>query len=249
MINVDIHTHTIASGHGSSATIADMAKAAKAAGISTLGISDHGPATPAAADESYFRSLKGSPRVRVGVRVLYGAEANILPGGGLDISDEVLAGLDYVIASMHRPPRTLICTGREDLDETDRMREINTADYIAAMKDPYVRIIGHPDNTQFPCDYEALTDAAAEEKVILEINDSSLQPDGYHHVDGINTAENYRVLADLCKWKQVPVLLSSDSHGTSRIGKVAEAEKLLQEISFPRELIANYNLSLLHAKD
>ena len=41
----DIHTHTIASGHGSSATITDMVKAARAAGLTMLGISDHGPAT------------------------------------------------------------------------------------------------------------------------------------------------------------------------------------------------------------
>ena len=41
----DIHTHTIASGHGSSATITDMVKAAKAHNLKMLGISDHGPAT------------------------------------------------------------------------------------------------------------------------------------------------------------------------------------------------------------
>ena len=41
----DIHTHSIASGHGTCATMTDMAKAANAAGLKMLGISDHGPKT------------------------------------------------------------------------------------------------------------------------------------------------------------------------------------------------------------
>ena len=47
----DMHTHSIASGHGTSRTIADMAKAAAAKGIQVLGITDHGPATVAAGTE------------------------------------------------------------------------------------------------------------------------------------------------------------------------------------------------------
>ena len=54
MLTFDIHTHTIASGHGTRDTISDMAKEAAARGLSTLGISDHSPATPGAASLSYF---------------------------------------------------------------------------------------------------------------------------------------------------------------------------------------------------
>ena len=53
----DIHTHSIASGHGTSCTISDMAKEASRKGLKLLGISDHGPGTLASGTSSYFRSL------------------------------------------------------------------------------------------------------------------------------------------------------------------------------------------------
>ncbi len=51
----DIHTHSIASGHGTSCTISDMAKAASKKGLKLLGITDHGPGTLAAGTSSYFQ--------------------------------------------------------------------------------------------------------------------------------------------------------------------------------------------------
>lgn len=100
----DIHTHSIASGHGTCATMTDMAKAANAAGLKMLGISDHGPKTLGGGRISYFRSLAFAQPKRLGVRMLYGAEVNILDQEGkLDLDDEILESLDYVIASMHRP--------------------------------------------------------------------------------------------------------------------------------------------------
>lgn len=100
----DVHTHSIASGHGTCATMTDMAKAANAAGLKMLGISDHGPKTLGGGRISYFRSLAFAQPKRLGVRMLYGAEVNILDQEGkLDLDDEILESLDYVIASMHRP--------------------------------------------------------------------------------------------------------------------------------------------------
>ena len=52
----DIHTHSIASGHGTTCTISDMAKAASQKGLKLLGITDHGPATLAAGTSSYFEA-------------------------------------------------------------------------------------------------------------------------------------------------------------------------------------------------
>ena len=78
----DIHTHSIASGHGTCATMTDMAKAANAAGLKMLGISDHGPKTLGGGRISYFRSLAFAQSKRLGVRMLYGAEVNILDQEG-----------------------------------------------------------------------------------------------------------------------------------------------------------------------
>ena len=98
----DIHTHSVASGHGASCTISDMAKAASARGLKLLGITDHGPGTLAAGTSSYFRSLLYSPRKRFGIELLYGVELNILDTkGSVDLEEDLLNKLDYAIASMH----------------------------------------------------------------------------------------------------------------------------------------------------
>jgi len=235
-MKTDIHTHTLASGHGTADTIADMARAAAAKGLSLLGIADHGPATPGSASASYFRSLAGAPSHRFGVRILYGAEVNILDGGGLDLPDDILTRLDFVIASMHAPPRRF-----------DPSRD-STPDYLRAMENPYVCVLGHPDSTQFPADYDRLTDAAAARGVILEVNESSLMPGGYHHLPGTDITANYRRLIALCREKRIPMLLSSDAHGTERIGSTETAERLIREADFPEALIVNEHPELLLAR-
>ena len=58
----DMHTHSIASGHGTECTITNMARAAAEKGLRLLGITDHGPGTLAAGTSSYFRSLTYSPK-------------------------------------------------------------------------------------------------------------------------------------------------------------------------------------------
>ena len=81
-----------------------MVKAAKARNLKMLGISDHGPATLGGGRVSYFRNLRYAQRERLGIQMLYGAEANIINRkGNLDLGDDILKGLDYVIASMHQP--------------------------------------------------------------------------------------------------------------------------------------------------
>ena len=68
----DIHTHSIASGHGTICTVSDMAKAASRRGLKLLGITDHGPATLAAGTASYFRSLSYSPKSVSGLNCCLG---------------------------------------------------------------------------------------------------------------------------------------------------------------------------------
>ena len=225
-IEFDIHTHTIASGHATTATITDMAKAGCEKGLRILGISDHGPATLGGGKVSYFRNLAHAQRKRLGVEMLYGAEANILDKEGrLDLDDCVLKNLDYVIASMHRPimqPGTI---------------EENTAAYIAAMKNPYVCVIGHCDDTKFPVDYPTLVEAAREYHVLLELNESSLRPDGYRG----DTRFNNLMMLNLCKHYKIPVLLSSDSHGAEHVGDFTYCTELLKTAEFPDELVMNYS--------
>ncbi|MCM1542773.1 MAG: PHP domain-containing protein [Blautia sp.] len=219
----DLHTHTCASGHGTDDRITDLAKEAARRHMETLGISDHGPATMGSAGLSYFRSLFLCERKRFGIKLLYGAEANILDKDGtLDIPDDILRGLDYCIISTHRP---IYVSGSA---------AENTRAYIRAMRHPGVKIIGHCDDSRFPVDYGELIQAAQAMGVIPELNNVSLLPDSYRKDCRVNATAMLRT----CETLSCPVILSSDSHGREHVGDVAEAEKLLRELDFPKQLVA-----------
>lgn len=228
----DMHTHSIASGHGTSCTISDMAKKAAASGIRLLGITDHGPATLAAGTPSYFRSLTFSPKKRFGVELLYGVELNILDAQGhLDLADELLYKLDYAIASMHAANfRSGTC-------------EENTLAFLNVMKHPCVKLLGHCDNPNYPVDYDKLASFANSLSVTFEINEASLAPYSYR---GDTRENNLRILA-ACKKHQVPLLLSSDSHGAAHIGDFTFAADLVHEARFPESLILNNQIPRLKA--
>ena len=219
---IDLHTHTCASGHGTSDRITDLAKEAAERQMNTLGISDHGPASMGSAGLSYFRSLFLCERTRFGISLLYGAEANILDADGLlDIPDEILKTLDYCIISMHRP-----------IYPSGSAAE-NTRAYLRAMRHPKVKIIGHCDDSRFPVDYRELVKASLSFGVFPELNNVSLLPDSYRAGCRANSVR----LLDACAAFSCPIVLSSDSHGREHIGDVSEALKLIKETGFPEKLI------------
>ena len=226
----DMHTHSIASGHGTVCTISEMVKKAAQQKLKLLGITDHGPATMAAGTPSYFRNLSICPRKRFGVEVLYGIELNILDTEGhVDLEEELLSRLDYAIASMHAQ------------NYRSKSRKENTLAYINAMKNPHIKILGHCDNPHYPVDYEALAVCAKKHQVLFEINEASLAPYGYR---GDTTANNREILRCCAKY-QVPVVLSSDSHGADHIGDFTYAAEFVHQAMFPQNLIYNNQIPKL----
>lgn len=227
MFEFDPHIHSIASGHGSLATITDLAKKASRIGLKAIGITDHGPATLCSSRASYFRNLAYAPRKRCGIDILYGIELNILDKDGtVDLDDNVLKSLDFAIISMHQP------------NYKPGSVEENTFAYVNAMKHPRVKIVGHPEDVKFPIDFEALVVAAKHYGVAIEINNSSLAPDGYRG----DVRENVQKILLLCKKHGCPVVLSSDSHGTARVGDFTYALEKVRECDFPEDLILNSSL-------
>lgn len=226
MFEFDPHTHSVASGHMSKSTIADLAKKAASLGFSMIGITDHGPATMCAGKAAYFRNLAYAPKKRCGIEILYGVELNILDyNGTVDLPEDILNNLDYAIISMHLPnikPGTA---------------EENTFAYVNAMRHPKVKIVGHCEDTKYPIDYEAIAIAAKHYQIALEINNSSLSPKGYRG----DVRDNVRSILAMCKKHQVPVVLSSDSHGTKHVGDFTYALEMIEECNFPAGLILNYS--------
>lgn len=226
---LDIHTHTTASGHAYN-TLYEMVQAAAANGMELFGSSDHAPALPGSCHEMYFCNFRVIPRQLFGIRLIMGCELNILDyQGNIDLKERFLQRIDYGIASIH------------DICYTIGTREENTAATIGAMKNPYVQIIGHPDNSNIPLDYEQVVAAAKEYHVLLEVNNSSLKPTSPRP----GARENYRTMLELCRRLQVPVILNSDAHCAADAGRHDYAHALLEELDFPEALIVNDSLEKL----
>ena len=152
---VDLHTHSIVSGHAYS-TLNENIRYAKEHGVKILGTSEHASSMPGAPHRWYFCNMKVLPRVIDDVTVLRGCEANIMKSDGtIDVDKDEQLYLDYLIASLHDP-----CFSKASKEET-------TNAVINAMKEnPLVTIIGHIGNPYYDIDFEAVVKAAKEYNVL-----------------------------------------------------------------------------------
>lgn len=231
-VEIDTHTHTLASGHAYN-TINEMAKTAADKGLKGLAITEHAPQMPGTCHLFYFQNLRVVPRERYGIELLLGTELNIMnEDGEVDLPEETLKTLDIAIASMHTP-----CFKGE------RTVEKVTAAYEKVMEHRYVDIIGHPDDGRFPVDMERLVSQAKKTGTLLEVNNSSLRPDGFRE----NTRENCLRMLKECKKQGAMIVLGSDSHVDVDIAEYPYAEEVLRKADFPEELIANLSLEKLKA--
>lgn len=222
---IDLHNHTVASGHAYS-TMEEMIARAQRKEIKILGISDHAPGLPGSANVFHFTNLFVVPRYIEDLILLKGVEVNIMDlEGNIDMPLRSLKRLDYAIASLHPPcvePGT---------------KEENTNAILEVMKNPYVKIIGHPDDSRYLLDYEALVKASELYNVALEINNASLRPDSYRQ-EGL---KNAATILKLCKKHGVKVVFASDSHVSYDIGNFCNCIKVAEDVGFPNELVINYS--------
>ena len=91
---IDLHSHTIASGHAYN-TRNEMVAAAKRRGLEMYAITEHAPAMPGSCHRMYFMNYRVLPREYQGMAVLYGVELNILDyAGNVDLPESVLKEMD-----------------------------------------------------------------------------------------------------------------------------------------------------------
>ncbi|MGL5151895.1 MAG: phosphatase [Clostridium sp.] len=219
----DLHTHTIVSGHAYT-TLKENITYCKENGIKILGTAEHGPTMPGAPHYWYFGNLRAVPREIDGVMILKGCEANIIGvDGEIDIPIDGSKSLDYMIASFHEPvfpPKSL---------------EENTAAIVNTIKaNPKVEILGHLGNPNYELDYDKIVRTAKEHNIMIEINNSSIGG-----TSRVGSAPNCKLIASLCKKYGCKVILTSDAHIDTAIGKFDSSIALLKEIDFPEELIMN----------
>lgn len=221
---IDVHTHSIASGHAYS-TLVEMVSEAQNRGLKIFGITEHTPALPGACHSIYFRNLHVVPRQWGDMRLLLGAELNIINSkGDIDLEDEFFPMLDIRIAGIHK-----LCWENGTAEE-------NTEGMIRVIQNPWINVISHPGDGTAELNFEPIVIAAKEHNTLLEINNSSLNPvRGKTHKAIPNNIE----ILNLCKKYEVPVILGSDAHITFDIANYDNVMPLLIETEFPERLIIN----------
>jgi DNA polymerase (family 10) len=203
-IKGDLQMHTTASDGKNS--IEEMAEAARALGHEYIAITDHSKAVTVAngLDEkrmaAHIKKIHAANEKGLGIRVLAGAEVDILKDGALDYSDELLAQLDVVVCSIH--------------SYFNLEREAMTERMLAAIENPYAQIIGHPTGRlllrrePIDCDMERVLAACAKHGVAMECNS---------YPDRLDLKDVY---LRMCKERGVKVVISTDSHNAGNLSLI-----------------------------
>lgn len=218
-ILTDIHTHTMASAHAYS-TLTENVNEAKVKGLELIAMTNHCPNMQEAPHLWHFENMKAIPRIINGVKVLRGAELNILDKAGrVDLPESHLKMLDIAIASIHPS----LYENRSDDDHTET--------WLNVMENPYVDILGHTGRNGFKFDYDAVVKKAVEKNICIEVNRLTLKKAEYR--------EACRGIVSCCKKYGAKVTVSSDSHFWDTIGDFDGAIAFLKELDFPEELVVN----------
>ncbi len=226
MNKIDLHVHTIASGHAMN-TIYELVATAKAHGMQALAITDHGPGLQGGAIAPYFQVLGARvPDYIDGIRVFKGIEANILDGDGrTDLDAYTVRHLELVIVGTHP------ITSYRDLGAAGNAQAIARA----FKTNPAIDVLAHPVNVWFPIKIETVVKAACEEGIAIELNESTMSRSGLDH-----EKQKELVLATLRHGGRF--IVSSDTHVASELGADAKVRRLIKELDVPESAIINNSL-------
>jgi DNA polymerase (family 10) len=201
-IRGDLHVHS--NWSDGSVPIAGMAAAAKERGYAYIALTDHSQRLTVAHGLDAVRLSRQIDEIdKLNAKlsrftVLKGLEVDILADGTLDMSNDILARLDIVVASIHY--------------KFNLPREEQTERLIRAMDNPYVSILGHPtgrligEREAYDVDMERILTAARERGCHMELN---AQPDRLDLTD---------VHAQAAKSMGVKLAISTDAHTIAQLG-------------------------------
>jgi len=200
----DVHMHTVETDGRN--TIEEMAEAAREHGYKYMAITDHSKNLAFANGLDDKRALQHIEKIRKadadakGIRILAGIEVDILADGDLDLSDSVLKEMDLVIASVHS------AFNQDAAKMTERL--------LRAVNNPHISFVGHPTGRillrrdAYQYDMEAVLNAAAKNKVAMELN---------AYPDRLDLCDRHLRTA---KERGVKIVINTDSHHTSHLDKI-----------------------------
>jgi len=218
MLEVDFHSHTHFSKCGLHSII-EMLAEARIRGLAALAITDHGPMLQSGTPSTFFDRLVDPVD---GIRLLKGMECNIASeDGAIDFPGKFLKFTDIILLGLH--PHL----------PAGKPKEHNTGLLIRALeKNPFVDIVTHPEDVQYPVDFDVLARYAKSHGVALECNNSKI-------LNKRVSPELMVELLDSCKNIGCRIAVNSDAHALKEVGCDESVRPLLAQVGFPENLIVN----------
>jgi putative hydrolase len=225
MLKIDLHIHTILSGHAFG-TFYDIVKEAKKKEMTMIAITDHGPAIPNGSQKEVFTGThKRMPKIE-GIKVLFGCETNLITKeGNLDIQEKHLKDLDIVLFGFHSSAEAYKDLGKEE----------NTKAIIKALNKNRIHIFVHPNANHFyNYDTEKVMEVAIKNNILLEINISYIIK-----MASEKGIESFKQIVDITRKHKKKLIVNTDSHFLHEIGDDSILEKVKDKIGLTDDLIIN----------
>lgn len=222
----DLHAHSLFSRCGVH-TVLEMLEASRRRGLQAQAITDHGPIQGGRVNSVFWERLK---EPLPGIQLLKGLECNVKDEEGtIDFPQGHLSQADLVLLGIHgNTPR-----GKGRTYYTELILR-------AVERNPWVDIITHPNDINYPVDFRVLARAAREGGFLLEMNNSKVNL-------GRSDEAVTRELMEVCAAEECPVAVNSDAHTVNEAGHTEAVDALLDKVGFPRHLIVNRSMESLKA--
>ncbi|MGV8086727.1 MAG: PHP domain-containing protein [Candidatus Woesearchaeota archaeon] len=222
MLKIDLHIHTLHSGHayGSFYEVVNEAKKKK---MNMIAITDHGPEMIGTASYIHFIMGHRKPEYK-NLKILWGCEANIIDAkGNIDLESSIQKKLDIILVGLHSVSKY------QDLGIIG-----NTNAVINMLKNPDVDILTHPTHPQYKYDFEKVFKAALDNNVLLELNLAYLQL-----YSDETTLKLFKKMIDMTRAAGKKLIVNSDSHFIHEIGDDTILKKYWSKLGLTKDIIIN----------
>ena len=225
MLKIDLHMHTIASGHAFG-TFYDVVAEAKRKKMKMIAITDHGPGDPNSNDRHHFNMGFRRPEIK-GLKVLWGCELNLIgPNGDLDLKESTRNRLDILLFGMH------------DLVIKKMDYETATNAMIKALNTPRIKIFTHPHELHnIDYDWEKAVRVAIQKGILIELNLAQLN--NVYRNNEVDKLNKIKRMVEIVKEEKGWLIVNSDAHFVHEIGDDSVLKKYWKELGLKKELIIN----------
>jgi putative hydrolase len=219
MLKIDVHIHTIHSGHAYG-SFYDVVNEARRKKMKMIAITDHGPAMIGASSKLHFGMGPRTPKYK-DLKILWGCEANVMDANGnIDLDVELQKRLDILLVGLHDacPYKDAGIVG-------------NTKAVINMLKNPHVAIFTHPTTQFLPYDFEKVCQAALDNDVLLELNLNKLAVG--------KDITLFKKMIDMTRKAGKKIIVNSDAHFIHEIGDDSILKKHWRELGLTDDIIIN----------